>query len=94
MVKELNFEMNGINMNNITITTADKDRISNVMSFLSVLHIGRNGLYDEGAELLSEGLVNTTSLKILNIWDSNIFTKGAKALANGLSKNTSPKNYI
>ena len=88
-VKELCVEMNDIKMNGITITALDKELVSHFMSSLSELFIGRNGLYDEGAELLSEGLVNTSSLKILNIWNGNIHTKGAKALACALSKNTS-----
>ena len=88
-VKELYVEMIGIKMNDTTITMPDKEAICNMMSSLTVLHIGRNGLYDEGAELLSEGLVNTSSLKTLSAWNGNIHTKGAVALADGLSKNSS-----
>ena len=88
-VKELYVEMIGIKMNDTTITMPDKEAMCNMMSSLTVLHIGRNGLYDEGAELLSEGLVNTSSLKTLSAWNGNIHTKGAAALADALSKNTS-----
>lgn len=88
-VKELYVEMTGIKMNDNTITMLDKEVICNMMSSLTVLHIGRNGLYDEGAELLSEGLVNTSSLKTLSAWNGNIHTKGAVALADALSKNSS-----
>ena len=88
-VKELDVEMTGIKMNDTTITMLDKEAMCNMMSSLTVLHIGRNGLYDEGAELLSEGLVNTSSLKILSAWNGNIHNKGAAALADALSKNTS-----
>lgn len=64
-----------------TITGLDKEVIFNMMSFLSELYIGRNKLYDEGAELLSEGLANTSSVKALSIWNSNICAKGTKALS-------------
>ena len=88
-IKTLCVEMIGMKLNGITITTPDKEVISNMMSSLSELYMGRNGLYDEGAELLSEGLVKTSSLTVLSVWNCNIFTKGAVALANALSKNTS-----
>lgn len=86
-LKYLQVEMIGIKMNDITML--DREVICNMMSSLTVLFIGRNGLYDEGAELLSEGLVNMASLKILSAWNGNIFSKGAIALADALSKNTS-----
>ena len=88
-VKDLRVEMIGIKMSDTTITVLDREVICNMMSSLTSLFIGRNGLYDEGAELLSEGLVNTPSLKILSVWNGNIFSKGAIALADALSKNTS-----
>ena len=88
-IKTLHVETIGIKLSGITITMQDKEVIYSMMSSLRELYIGRNGLYDEGAELLSEGLVKTSSLKVLDVWNCNIFTKGAIALANALSKNTS-----
>lgn len=85
-VKVLYVEMIGIKMND---TALDKEIICNMMSSLTKLCIGRNGLYDEGAELLAEGLVNTSLLQTLSVDNSNICSKGAIALANSLSKNTS-----
>ena len=69
--------------------TLNKEVIFTMMSSLNELFIDGNELYDKGAELLSEGLANTSSLKILSISCCNISTKGAKALASSLSKNTS-----
>ena len=85
-VKALYAEMIGIKMND---TALDKEIICNMMSSLTQLHIGRNRLYDKGAELLAEGLVNSSSLQTLSVHSSNICSKGAIALANALSKNTS-----
>ena len=88
-VKVLYVEMIGIKMKDTTITMVDREVICNMMSSLTVLFIGDNRLYDEGAELLSEGLGKTSSLNRLNVHTSNICTKGGIALANALSKNTS-----
>ena len=85
-VKELCVEMIGIKIND---TALDKELVCNMMSSLTNLYIGNNRLCDEGAELLSEGLVNTSSLQTLNVRNSNICTKGAVALAYALSRNTS-----
>ena len=90
-IKTLHVEMIGMKLSGVTVTMQDREVISNMMSLLRELHIGRNGLYDEGAELLSGGLAKTSSLKVLSVWNCNIFTKGAIALANALSKNTSLK---
>ena len=88
-IKALWIEMIGIKMDGSTTAILDKEVIFNMMSSLTELFIGRNGLYDEGAKLLSEGLANTSSLKILNVWNCSISTTGAKSLANALSKNAS-----
>ena len=88
-IKTLHIEMIGMKLSGVTVTMQDREVISNMMSSLRELYIGRNGLYDEGAELLSKGLAKTSSLKVLSVWNCNIFTKGAIALANALSKNTS-----
>ena len=89
-IKMLHVEMMiGVKLSGVPVTMQDREVISNLMSSLRELYIGRNGLYDEGAELLSEGLAKTSSLKVLSVWNCNIFTKGAKALANALSKNNS-----
>ena len=88
-IKTLHVEMIYIKLSGVTVTVEDREVISNMMSSLRELYIGRNGLYDEGAELLSGGLAKTSSLKVLSAWKCNILTKGAIALANALSKNTS-----
>ena len=88
-IKTLHVEMIDMKLSGVTITMQDREVISNMMLSLRELYIGRNGLYDEGAELISEGLAKTSSLKALSVWNCNISTKGAKALANALSKNNS-----
>ena len=79
-VKQLHVENN-------YITDLDKEVVSNLLTLLTKLYIGRNPLGNEGAKLLSEGLLNATSLQILNVRSSKITCKGAKALANALKKN-------
>ena len=81
-VKQLHVESN-------YITDLDREVVSNMLRSLTKLYIGTNPLGDEGAKLLSEGLLNATSLQILNIRNSRITCEGAKALANALKQNKS-----
>ena len=56
---------------------------------LEELDISYNKLGDHGAELLSEGITNTKTLRVLNISYNNIGSSGTIAIAYALSKNTS-----
>ena len=81
-IKELHVEK-------ILIIGLDREVVFNMMSSLSLLSIGRNELGDKGVEVLSEGLLNSTSLLLLGISHNKITCKGAKTLSLALLKNTS-----
>ena len=61
-----------------------------MMICLEELYISDNKLGDHGAELLSEGITNTKTLRVLDIIDYNhIKPSGTTAIANALTNNTS-----
>ena len=63
--------------------------ISDMMICLEELNISKNEFGDHGAELLSEGITNSKTLRILQINDNNIGPSGTTAIANALTINTS-----
>ena len=64
--------------------------ISDMMICLEELDIKCNYYFgDRKAELLSEGITNTKTLRVLNISDNNIGPSGTTAIANALTNNTS-----
>ena len=71
------------------LTAQDASAISDMMICLEELDISYNKLGDHGAELLSEGIRNTKTLRVLNISYNNIGPSGTTAIANALSNNTS-----
>ena len=81
-VKVLNMESNGL-------TAQEVVAISDMMICLEKLYIGDNKLGDHGAELLSEKITNTKTLRVLNISYNNIGPSGTTAIANALTNNTS-----
>ena len=73
------------------LTAQEAVAISDMMICLEVLDISNNKLGDHGAELLSEGITNTKTLRVLNIGNNNIGPSGTTAIANTLANNTSLK---
>ena len=71
------------------LTAQDTSPISDMMICLEELFISYNKLGDHGAELLSEGITNTKTLRVLNISKNKIGSSGTTAIANALSNNTS-----
>ena len=71
------------------LTAQEAIAISDMMICLEELNIRYNNLGDHGAELLSEGITNTKTLRVLNISYNNIGPLGTTAIANALSNNTS-----
>ena len=67
----------------------DASAICDMMICLEELFISNNKLGDHGAELLSEGITNTKTLRVLDIYRNNIGPSGTTAIANALSNNTS-----
>ena len=63
--------------------------ISDMMTCLEELEIGRNNLGDDGAVKISEGITKTNTLRVLDISYNNITSTGAAAIANSLLHNTS-----
>ena len=63
--------------------------ISDMMICLEKLYISGNKLGDHGVELLSEGIINTKTLRMLNISKNSIGPSGTTAIANALTNNTS-----
>ena len=91
-------------LNDNYITAQEAVAISDMMICLEELYISNNrlnrklntsnnemfgGIGDHGAELLSKGITNTTTLRVLHIADNNIGPSGAIAIANALVNNTS-----
>ena len=76
-----------LNYNNLTAQEAVA--LSDMMICLEELNISSNKLGEHGAELLSEGIHNTKTLKILSISFNSIGPLGATAIANALTNNTS-----
>ena len=81
-VKVLDTTYNGL-------TAQEAVAISDMMICLEKLNISYNNLGDHGAELLSEGITNTKTLRVLNISKNNIGPSGITAIANALTNNTS-----
>ena len=71
------------------LTAQDASAIYDMMICLEELNNSDNNLGDHEAELLSEGITNTNTLRVLNIIDNNIGPSGTTAIANALSNNTS-----
>ena len=80
-VKVLDMWANGL-------TAQEAVAISDMMICLEELKISDNKLGDHGAELLSEGITNTKTLRVLCICDNNIGPSGTTSIANALSNNT------
>ena len=76
-------------MYNNDLTAQEAVAISDMMICLEELDIRDNNLGDLGAELLSEGITNTITLRVLNISSNNIGPSGTTAIANALTNNTS-----
>ena len=79
----------GLNMMSSDLTAQEAVAISDMMICLEVLDISGNKLGDYGAELLSEGITNTKTLRVLDISMNNIGPSGTTAIANALTNNTS-----
>ena len=80
-VKVLDMQDNGL-------TAQEAVAISDVIICLEELYINKNKLGDHGAELLSEGITNTETLRELDISNNNIGPSGTTAIANALANNT------
>ena len=78
-----------LNMMNNGLTAQEAVAISDMMICLEELDISGNKLGDHGAELLSEGIINTKTLRVLRISYNNIGPLGTTAIANALTNNTS-----
>ena len=77
-----------LNMESNELTAQEAVAISDMMICLEKLYISDNELGD-GAELLSEGITNTKTLRVLDISYNNIGPSGTTAIANALTNNTS-----
>jgi len=71
------------------ITAQEAVAISDMMICLEELNIGNNNLGNHGAKILSEGIMNTKTLRILNISHNHIGPSGTTSIANVLTNNTS-----
>ena len=71
------------------LTEQEAVAISDMMICLEELDICDNKLGDHGAELLSEGIRDTKTLRILNIEHNSITSLGTIAIANSLTDNSS-----
>ena len=71
------------------LTAQEVVAISDMMICLEEFYISKSNLGDHGAELLSEGIRHTKTLKVLNINDNNIGPSGTIAIANALTGNAS-----
>ena len=78
-----------LHMCNNNLTSQEAIAISDMMICLEKLYIPYNNLGYHGAELLSEGITNTKTLRVLYIIRNNIGPSGTTAIANALSHNTS-----
>ena len=78
-----------LGMWNNELTAQEAVAISVVMICLRGLNIIDNKLGDHGAELLSEGITNSKTLRVLQISHNNIGPSGTTAIANALTINTS-----
>ena len=71
------------------LTAQEAVAISDMMICLKFLNISHNKLGDHGAELLSEGIRDTKTLRTLNIENNSITSSGTIAIANSLIDNSS-----
>ena len=86
-VKVLHMRDNGL-------TAQEAVAISDMMICLEKLYISDNKLGNHGAELLSEGIINSKTLRILYVSKNNIGPSGTTAIANALGKNTSLQQLV
>ena len=78
-----------LNIGSTGLTAQEAVAISDMMICLEQLYINDNELGDHGAELLSEGITNTKTLRVLNISINNIGPSGTTTIVNALTNNTS-----
>ena len=78
-----------LDMGGNDLTAQEAIAIFNIIKCLEELNINCSFLGDHEAELLSEGITNTKTLRVLDISDNNIGPSGTTAIANALSNNTS-----
>ena len=78
-----------LNMYSNCLTAQEAVAISDMMICLEELDISWNKLGGHGAELLSEGITNTKTLRVLDISKNNTGPSGTTAIANALTNNTS-----
>ena len=78
-----------LGISNTGLTAQEAIAISDMMICLVELDICYNNLGNHGAELLSDGITNTKTLRKLDISSNNIGPSGTTAIANTLSNNTS-----
>ena len=78
-----------LNMGSNCLTAQEAVAISDMMIYLEELYINDNELGDHGAELLSEGIRNTKTLRVSFMKLNNIGPSGTTAIANALTNNTS-----
>ena len=71
------------------LTEQEAVALSDMMICLEELDISVNKLGDHGAELLSEGIRDTRTLRVLNIESNSITSLGTIAIANSLTNNSS-----
>ena len=76
-----------LDMSGNDLTAQEAVAISDMMICLEELGISENKLCDHGAELLSEGIISTKTLRELKICDNNIGPSGTTAIANALTIN-------
>ena len=78
-----------LKMCNNGLTAQEAIAIYDMMICLEELDIAGNKFGDRGAELLSDGLKNTVTLKALSIGFNQIGSSGTRAIANALTNSTS-----
>ena len=84
-------EITDIDLSCNGLTGTSSHLIADIISHLQpyTLNIASNELGDHGAQLLSEGIKNTKTLKVLYIYLNNIGPSGTATIADALSSNTS-----
>jgi len=78
-----------LNLFDCSLTVQGAKTISDMMTTLEELNISNNYLSNDGAKIISEGLIKTISLKVLYINNNNINSHGVVSIAYSLSLNTS-----
>ena len=84
-------EIANINLSCNDLTKASSHLIADIISHLQLytLKISSNKLGDHGAQLLSEGIKSTKTLKVLSIYFNNIGPSGTATIAKAISCITS-----